>query len=34
MDFKRIFRMLRFVILKKILEYRYMANFAFEHRGA
>ena len=29
-----IFRMLRFVIFIKILEYRYIANFASEHRGA
>ena len=30
--FKRIFHMLHFVIFIKILEYRYIANFASEHR--
>ena len=34
MIFKRIFRMLRFVIFIKILEYHYIANFASEHRGS
>ena len=31
MIFRCIFRMLRFVIFIKILEYRYIANFASEH---